>query len=697
MTIREFVTKILRRIGGALAGTVHDRMTVQEGMLHQLGAQLDHLKSEVNNLRFEHESLAENQTALLQGSNHTIESLQNSQRALTEHVDMLVRVETAAREIRAALAEFSTASDHAANWRLSLLQSRMDQTDESVRSQVGSVIERIEQSSTQQVEAAQGVLARLDSFEREASTQRAMLQSRMDQADESVRSQVGSVLERIDRSSTQQVEATQGVLARLDSSERAASTQQSLLQSRMDEISESVRSQEGSILGRIEYSSAQQLGVMQDVLARLDSSERAAGAQQGMLQSRMEQTDESIRSQVGFVLAKIEQSSTQQIEAVQGVLAKLESSERAAGAQQSTLQSRLEQIDESVSARVASVLKEVQQSSTHQLELIQSVLARINASASAERQQETNEALGRLWSYISERADHLWTALENEVVQQVCVETSDYGLTNPEIGLISFLYSYLPSRRLIDVGAHVGEFSEALLGAGYEVYAFEPAPPIYEQLISRLSGQDDFHPFQLALGSSEGEMRLHLATDLTDSKVYGDTTVLTSLRAHGVPDGLQFTGGTNVRVRTLKNLHAEGVIPQDVALVKIDTEGFDLEVIRGMEDHRYPVVTAEYWDSEIPFSNAGLLYTLDSLVAEMKRRGYFWHVVLFRIWGRNQIGYYANHDRSVPNSWGNIFFFRDHAVFTQAQMWCSAVLPRIYFKWSAPAERLKDAAKLAQA
>jgi len=99
-----------------------------------------------------------------------------------------------------------------------------------------------------------------------------------------------------------------------------------------------------------------------------------------------------------------------------------------------------------------------------------------------------------------------------------------------------------------------------------------------------------------------------------------------------------------------------------------------------MEEFRYPVVSAEYWDAEIPFGKDGLLYTLGSLVSEMRNRNYLWHLVLYRIWGRNQLGYYCNHDRPVPNSWGNIFFFRDYAVFAQAQMWCSAVLPRIYFK-----------------
>ena len=110
------------------------------------------------------------------------------------------------------------------------------------------------------------------------------------------------------------------------------------------------------------------------------------------------------------------------------------------------------------------------------------------------------------------------------------------------------------------------------------------------------------------------------------------------------------------------------------------SEGYDLEVIRGMDAMRYPVVATEYWDTEIPFGQSGLLYTLGDITGEMKQRGYGWFLVLYRVWGRNQTAFYANHARSVPNSWGNIFFFRDYDLFARAQEWCAAVLPRTYFK-----------------
>src|ERR1035437_10205616 len=276
--------------------------------------------------------------------------------------------------------------------------------------------------------------------------------------------------------------------------------------------------------------------------------------------------------------------------------------------------------------------------------------------------------------------------LANEAVRQVVVETSEYAPVNPELGLMCFLYSHLPGRKAMDIGAHIGEVSSCLLKTGYEVYAFEPYPPNYTRLRKRMKGQRAFHAFNMALGAVDGELPLHLVTDSTKDHTFDDPTVFHSLAPHGMPDGLSFDGATTVPVKRVADLHRSGVVPADISLVKIDTEGYDLEVIRGMEGHRYPVVCAEFWDTQIPFASNGLLYTFESIVREMGQRSYFWYIVLYRVWGLNQTAFFCNHNQSVPGSWGNLFFFRDHATFQQAQQWCAAVLPRTYFK-SVPASQ----------
>lgn len=270
--------------------------------------------------------------------------------------------------------------------------------------------------------------------------------------------------------------------------------------------------------------------------------------------------------------------------------------------------------------------------------------------------------------------------LENELVRQVYVESDDYEAVNVETGLLTFLYSYLPTRKALDVGAHAGDVSDRLLRAGYEVYAFEPAPAVFEKLKQKLEGRKGFTAFQLALGSSEGEALLHLATDLSEAKYYQDPTLLSSLITHSMPREIPYTHTVPVLVKTISGLHRSGLVPEDIGLVKIDTEGFDLEVIRGMGDHRYPVVAAEYFDVRHPFGQSGLLYTLETLIGEMRNRGYLWHIVMHRDWHCKHTAYYCNHERAIPGTWGNVIFFRDYGIFSQAQSWCSAVLPRTYFK-----------------
>jgi FkbM family methyltransferase len=328
----------------------------------------------------------------------------------------------------------------------------------------------------------------------------------------------------------------------------------------------------------------------------------------------------------------------------------------------------------------------------HTADMLRSVAAQIDAlsaAAVASQRDAMVAALAagqRLLQEVAAVSSQTRQFLDEEAARQICVEVDDYAALNPEIGLMAFLYSHLPSHKALDIGAHEGTVSDYLLKSGYEVYAFEPFPDSYQRLVARLKDNPRVHPFNVALGSRRQMMSLHTAVDLSANGIYDDATAFNSLAPHSMPDDLPFQGSVIVPVRTIADLHRKNDIPGDIGLVKIDTEGYDLEVIRGMEEHRYPVVGVEFWDAQIPFGRTGLLYTVESIVGEMRERGYAWHLVLYRIWGRQHTAYYSNHNHSVPHSWGNIYFFRDYGLFDHARQWCSAVLPGTYFK-AMPPER----------
>jgi len=226
----------------------------------------------------------------------------------------------------------------------------------------------------------------------------------------------------------------------------------------------------------------------------------------------------------------------------------------------------------------------------------------------------------------------------------------------------------------IDVGANVGLVSEHLLKAGYSVHAFEPYPPVFAKLQEKLGSNKRFRAMQYAIGPSDGVMDLHIASDLT-GKGRRNPTLFNSLVDHPMFDDCKFTQALKVEVRSLESLRLSGEIPQSAGFLKIDTEGFDLDVIRGMGSARYQVVMTEFWDSAYPLGAAGD-GQLRAIVSEMKERGYHWHVVIYHADedGNSTISYYLNRDQTIPRSWGNAIFFQDHALFAKAAAWCESAL-----------------------
>ncbi|MBD2652977.1 FkbM family methyltransferase [Synechocystis sp. FACHB-383] len=280
------------------------------------------------------------------------------------------------------------------------------------------------------------------------------------------------------------------------------------------------------------------------------------------------------------------------------------------------------------------------------------------------------------------------TVFVRENLAQIAADVHDQKfkvITDPsyfqaiDIELMVYLYSCLPHRRAIDVGANRGDVSARLLQTGYEVYAFEPFPPVLAQLQERLGQNSNFHALGYALGSANETRSLHLVVDQTEDKIFDDASFYSSLTRHSLTEGLAFQDSIAVEVKTIASLHEAGILPDDIGLVKIDAEGFDLEVIKGMGDFRYPVVLAEFWDPTFPFGQTGAMNHLADLVPAMRQRDYRWHIVIYRIWGQHEVSYYCNSDYSLENSWGNVFFFQDYEIFSQALKWCNAIMPATYF------------------
>ena len=251
---------------------------------------------------------------------------------------------------------------------------------------------------------------------------------------------------------------------------------------------------------------------------------------------------------------------------------------------------------------------------------------------------------------------------------------------NPEFLLLAHLVNFFPRPVALDVGANEGALSEVLLDAGYEVYAFEPYPPAMKKLAGHLGARPRLHLMEMALGSEDTTLALHIAEGGLET-TGDDPSVYNTFRPHFVGEEVSFTSQVEVPVRSLSSLVIKKEIPSDFPVLKIDTEGFDLEVIRGLGKLQPQVVQTEFWGEDFLFvkdqPNDSKLVLAKQIIEEMRSRDYRWNLIMFRIEGEPAIRFTANLATAPKHSWGNLFFFKDFRVFEEAYRWTSAALPRL--------------------
>jgi FkbM family methyltransferase len=137
--------------------------------------------------------------------------------------------------------------------------------------------------------------------------------------------------------------------------------------------------------------------------------------------------------------------------------------------------------------------------------------------------------------------------------------------------------SFIPTSRrgvVLDVGANVGTHSLAFASAFAKVHAFEPNPALWQSFEAnmRLNGLEKVRLHKLALADRDGELPFFTAA----RQNFGLGT-LSGIQQYDRP--LQPSGTVNV-VQASRYLEGEGVGRVDA--VKIDVQGFEPEVIRGL-------------------------------------------------------------------------------------------------------------------
>jgi FkbM family methyltransferase len=171
---------------------------------------------------------------------------------------------------------------------------------------------------------------------------------------------------------------------------------------------------------------------------------------------------------------------------------------------------------------------------------------------------------------------------------------------------------------VFDVGANRGQYGDQLRDIGYKgwIVSFEPARALFDDLSRRAAARPPWKVFPYALGSENGQAEINV----------GESDFLTSFL---VPLGPSKTlpmnraiGKETVEIRRLDSIFEQcmaGIGARRIYL-KLDTQGFDLEVLRGADGILGSVLGAQTELSFVPIYQ-GMPGYMESL-REFEKRGF---------------------------------------------------------------------------
>jgi len=163
---------------------------------------------------------------------------------------------------------------------------------------------------------------------------------------------------------------------------------------------------------------------------------------------------------------------------------------------------------------------------------------------------------------------------------------------------------------IFDVGANVGQSIERFRGSFPDatIHAFEPSPSTFASLKANTTGISNIRLWNCALGASSGSMAF-LENSISD---------MSSFRPIGPSGWGKVTRQTPVEVRTIDQVCSEENIER-IDILKSDTQGFELEVLKGAEatirSNRIGLVYVEVIFSEMYENQPTLTELYDFLVS----------------------------------------------------------------------------------
>lgn len=218
-----------------------------------------------------------------------------------------------------------------------------------------------------------------------------------------------------------------------------------------------------------------------------------------------------------------------------------------------------------------------------------------------------------------------------------------------DLEIIAKLIPFLNNKTFIDIGAEKGEFTKFLSSYGLSGVFFEPLPK-FETALKDIATNTKCTFLPFAVDHIDRTADFYVACD------HGDNPIehFSSLHPLNQDERITHKKATTVTCRSLNSLLQEGQISHQFGIVKIDTEGNDLNVLKGMHNIKAEVLMCEYF---MPGIYAGWeLGHPHGLIEEAQKLGFTHCIAIKRA---DEYEFVSFNTEFMDKQWGNLIFLNE--------------------------------------
>lgn len=170
---------------------------------------------------------------------------------------------------------------------------------------------------------------------------------------------------------------------------------------------------------------------------------------------------------------------------------------------------------------------------------------------------------------------------------------------------------------VIDVGSNVGQYGIALRKGGYrgKIVSFEPLRTAYQKLQENSAKYGNWDAFNYGVGANLGRLTINVSENLESSSFLK----VTALSTAAAPES-GFSANEEVEVVTLDQFFRDHPYNGRKLYLKLDVQGFELEVLKGAKSVLSHVAAIQIEMSFVRLYESGPLFT--DILAYMDELGF---------------------------------------------------------------------------